>query len=200
MRQLGVVKGDMIVGEVGRQLLPVIVLENDRPEHKFLGEEALAWGQNLTAAIAAITSFAGLRNPAGSGKILVVERVLGIRAATGQRMYYGLARSPTVTQVNTEQPRDTRQQPSGAFGVGATGIVGQIVSARSDTIVVTPFVVGEFGAAALNASAQIEPSLVLAADDTLLVWPSDGAGSNTVNAAIQASFFWRERALEPTEL
>jgi hypothetical protein len=198
-RKLGVVKGDDIVSEVHRQIFPVIVVEDDRPEHKLLAGERLAWGQNLTAAIAAITSFVGLRNPLGSELVLVVESVRGIRAATGQRCYLGLARGPTVTQASTEQPRDTRLQPTGAFGTAAPNIAGQIVSARSDTIVVTPFVVAEIGESALNASALWQEPVILQPGDVLFVWPSNGNGGNELNAAIQGSFTWRERPTEPGE-
>jgi len=210
LKQLSVAKGLDHVEVLG-QLVGAIVLENDRPEHKYLAGEALAWGQILKAAAGAgVTGFAGLRNPSGSGKIVVVE---SIRVTVGDsdnsalgRVYIGLSRGPTVTAANTEQPRDTRLQPTGAFGTAAPGIAGQVVSAQSDTIVVAPFVVAEivYGGDQLATAvsqfqvAYTEP-IILAPGDVLLVWPSDGVGGNTANLAIQGSFTWRERTVEPTE-
>jgi hypothetical protein len=202
LQHLAVTKGLDHV-ELLSQLTAAIVLENDRPENKYLADENLAWGQNLLAAQGAgIVGFVGLRNPTGSGKLVVTESLEGIRVTTG-RIYIGLGRTVTVTQVNTEQPRDTRLQKAGQFGVGAPNIAGQIVSARSDTIVTTPFVVAERGASGGNITAQgaglYTIPVVLAPGDTVFVWGSDGLGGTLANEAIQASFTWRERTMEPTE-
>ena len=117
-----------------------------------------------------------------------------------------LARGATLTAANTEQPRDTRLQPTGAFGTAAPGIAGQIVSGQSDTIVVSPFAVGEMlyahkdvATQATAHQAQMVQPFVLAPNDALLVAPSDSSGGFTANTAIQATVFWRERTLEPTE-
>jgi hypothetical protein len=194
LKQLGVVKGLDHV-ELSATLAAAIVLENDRPEHKYLAGEALAWGQLLLAAQGAgIAGYVGIRNPAASGKLVVVEEYY---AVAGQRYYVMLARGPTVTQANTEQPRDTRLQPSGAFGTAAPNIAGQVVSARSDTIAVTPFAVREIGTVANED--QLHPPVVLAAGDVLFIALSDGIGGLTLNSAVQANFAWRERTLEPSE-
>jgi len=202
MRKLGVVKGDNVVSELHQQVFPVVVLEDDRPEHKFAAGERLAWGQYLLAAAGAgITGYIGLRNPLTSGIVLVVEWFQGHRYSGSNLMYLALARGATLTQQNTEQPRDTRWQASGAFGVGAPNITGQIVSGRSDTIVVTPFVVAELGP--VGSVAQVceanDLAICLAPGDTLITMLSDAAGGTVVNAALQASFRWRERTLEPGE-
>jgi hypothetical protein len=201
MRKLGVVKGDNVVSELHQQVFPVVVLEEDRPEHKFAAGERLAWGQYLLAAQGAgIVGYVGLRNPVGSGIIVIVGTAVGGNSTT-RRHYIGLARGDTATLRSTEQPRDTRIQPSGAFGVGAPNIAGQIVSARSDTIAVSPFVVGEYLSLipTLGGGAPVQHNTVLAPGDTVYVWESDGGGGNITNAAMQASFTWRERSLEPGE-
>jgi hypothetical protein len=207
LKQLAVAKGLDHVEVLG-QLIGAIVLENDRPEHKYLAGEQLAWGQYLLAAAGAgVIGYVGVRNPTGSGKIVVVDRVAAQPAITSiNRFYLGLARAPTVTAQNTEQPRDTRIQPTGAFGTAAPQIAGQIVSARSDTIVVLPFVVWEFVAGLSNVatnshnnSGAVDVEVILAPGDVLLTWISDGVGGSGSNSAVQGSFRWRERTLEPTE-
>jgi hypothetical protein len=210
MQALAVTKGLDHV-ELSALLMAAVVLENDRPESKYLAGEALAWGQYLLAAQGAgIVGYVGLRNPAASGKIIVVEAAHLFKGSTDnatiQRYYTGLARGATLTARSTEQPRDTRLQPSGAFGTAAPNIAGQVVSGRSDTIVVAPFATGELcsansGTATATASflARLERPVVLAPDDTLLLWGSDAGGGTLANVAIQGSFYWRERTTEPTE-
>ena len=208
LKQLAVLKGLDHV-ELSAVLQGGLLRENDRPEHKYLAGEALAWGQFLLSAIAAVVGFVGVRNPAGSGKIVILEKATittDSGASTFRHIYYALARGATLTAQNTEQPRDTRLQPTGAFGTAAPGIVGQVVSGRSDTIVVTPFVVGELLAAfsfvatstAIHLAVLDEP-VVLAPGDSVLFSVSDAAGGSVAALAIQGSFFWRERTLEPTE-
>jgi hypothetical protein len=200
LKQLSVAKGLDHVEVLG-QLVGAIVLENDRPEHKYLAGEQLAWGQFLQAAIAAVTGFVGLRNPSGSGKIVIAEYwEASSPLATPARYYAALVRGATLTQANTEQPRDTRIQPTGAFGTAAPQIAGQIVSGRSDTIAVTPFVVAEYTAGnQFNRGHVYYSPLVLAPGDALVLSISDAAGGQQVNFPIQGQFVWRERTLEPTE-
>jgi hypothetical protein len=194
--------------ELLSQLTASVILENDRPETKYLAGERLAFGQLLFAAQGAgIVGWVGLRNPGGSGSILIIEKIRARPQGGAQRtVYLSLARAPTVTQANTEQPRDTRIQPTGVFGTAAPNIVGQIVSARSDTIVVVPFVVAEivqaFSAATLPdtvSPAIWDDPIVLAPGDVAFVNQSDNSGGNTTNQQMQASFVWRERTMEPTE-
>ena len=206
LKNLGVVKGLDHV-ELLSQLTGALVLENDRPEHKFLAGERLGWGQLLLAAAGAgVIGHVGIRNPAGSGIIVIVENFECFPQTT-RRVYMELSRGGTWTQANTEQPRDTRWQPTGAFGVGAPNIAGQIVSGRSDTLGVVPFVVGEttggFNIVATTAAVanfrQVPTGIVLAPGDIFSLASSDGAGGNIANEAFQASYVWRERTLEPTE-
>lgn len=209
LKQLGVIKGLDHV-ELNAALVAALVLENDRPEHKYLSGEALAWGQYLLAAPGAgVTGYVGLRNPVGSGKLVVTEELRAIPGIYSQflRVYIGLARAAAnLTARSTEQPRDTRLQPTGAFGVGAPGIVGQIVSATSDTLTPTPFVVAELLSANSSVATQSAATpaiwrqpVILTPGDTVFLFPSDGVGGTQANANFQASFVWRERTLEPTE-
>lgn len=199
-RKLGVVKGDDIVSEVHRQIFPVIIVEGDRPEHKLLAGERLAWGQYLLAAAGAgVVGRVGIRNPSGSSIIIVVEQVATENAGSNSPYYLGLARGSTPTIRGTEQPRDTRIQPAGAFGVGAPNITGQIVSALNTTETVLPFVVWEFGQNQNAAMVELYPECILAPNDTLYLWKSDGIGGSQANIAVQGSFRWRERATEPGE-
>jgi hypothetical protein len=198
LKSLAVTKGLDHV-ELLAQLTAAVVLENDRPEHKYSAGEALAWGQFLAAAVALVIRYVGVRNPAGSGKIVVVEHARGI-ASTTTRMYLALVRDAVLTAEATEQPRDTRLQPTGAFGTAAPNIAGQIVSGRSDTITVVPFVVAELTNYGVNGGDyRWTGSCVLAPGDALLSFISDGAGGSVAGVAHQASFQWRERTLEPTE-
>ena len=208
IKNLSVAKGLDHV-EVLASLTAALILENDRPEHKYLSGESLAAGQNLLAALGAgVTGFIGLRNPSGSGKIVILEAIRAVRSGVTDlgRLYVALSRAAVWTQVNTEQPLDTRIQPTGAFGTAAPNIAGQVVTGRSDTITVTPFVIAEIlagyqsaGTVAAAVQGYWDSPVVLAPGDTLSVHPSDGAGGNTANLAFEVSFVWRERTLEPTE-
>ncbi len=210
LKQLAVAKGLDHVEVLG-QLIGAIVLENDRPEHKYLAGERLGVGQFLLAAQGAgIIGYVGLRNPLGSGSLVVLEEARALHSSAGSttisRTYGMLVRGATLTQASTEQPRDTRLQPSGAFGTFAPNIVGQVVSGRSDTIAVTPFAICESvsansNSATLSASFQsvLNQPIVLAPGDSFLMSASDGLGGNFANYSIQGSFWWRERTLEPTE-
>lgn len=209
LKQLAVLKGLDHV-ELLAELRACLVLENDRPEHKYLAGEALACGQYLFAAPGVgVISYVGLRNPSGSGKILIVEEALAIvadQSANYGRVYLMLARGGTMTARSTEQPRDTRIQPSGAFGTAAPGIVGQMVSAVNTDIGVVPFAIAELltvnslaaTSFAANQARSTQP-FVLAPNDSLLFSVSDGIGGNETNLQLQVSMFWRERTLEPTE-
>src|SRR5258705_10772111 len=48
------------------RLLPVVVIENDRPEHAFAGIELLSGGENVQPTTAAQFSFVGVRDPLDS--------------------------------------------------------------------------------------------------------------------------------------
>ncbi len=213
LKQLSVAKGIDHVEVLG-QLMGALVLENDRPEHKYLSGERLAVGQILKAAAGAgVWGAAGLRNPTGSGSLVILEHATALvdaSAATSISRVYGsllrMAAGVVLTQASTEQPRDTRIQPSGAFGVFAPNIVGQIVSGQSDTIGALPFVIAELATANCNvatfAASMLgvwDQHLILAPGDVFLFEPSNGVGGFSTNISIQGSFWWRERTLEPTE-
>lgn len=68
---------------LGAEVIPILVLENDRPEWAFLANEFLAGGFAERTAPGLGRSRYQLRNPAGSGAIAVIESLLLTTAGPG---------------------------------------------------------------------------------------------------------------------
>lgn len=172
--------------QLSPDLQAVLVLENDRPEFKFLGGETLGMGFGDAAAGAANYSHVGLINPVGSGVLVVVERVLLALTAAGSIGQIGLqAIGATAWSTAHAYMRDTRGYP--ASGSGQT-------SALTGT-----FVGADLGAAhgylwqqPLGAN-RIDLDMVLSPGFVALVRPG------TVNQRCVATWFFRERPIELSE-
>src|SRR5256885_3568604 len=87
---------------------PGFILENDRPEWGFLKDEMLWTSQSLNpGAVAAQFAFIQIFNPAGSGRIVTVKRILVFTTAA-QQISRGLTTTVRGATGSFMVARDTR--------------------------------------------------------------------------------------------
>jgi len=162
-------------------IFPMLALEVDRPEWHFLGGERLCQMRWQDAAVAANFSSVGLRNPEGSGVLIVVESITMWFAANAQA-YIGVRANTTIDASYPGRSRDTRN--------AAANAVGLLVERTQAT------------APAYQTSHVVALASTLVRDDTpwiltpgyeLMTWPA------AQNVAQTTTFNWRERHLEPSE-
>jgi hypothetical protein len=138
-----------------------------------------------TAAIAAQTSAAKIRNPAGSNVIAVVEKVMFIEGGTQQTVFLQLA-ADTVDYAGaiTGQRLDARGRANSTllFSTNATGT-------GTTTI--------EEAGMPINTSYDF----IMTANQELTVLPGNSCQliAGSVNANFGVTFRWRERFLEDSE-
>ena len=173
------------VSETLSELFPVLDVERVPGELLLLGGTRLAWGGDSRPAVAANTGKIQLFNPADSGTLITVTRILYQAQFTGLMR---LAIQPTArtNNINSGRYRDTR------LG-NVDPPVGQI---RSET---TPTIVTILNR--LWAETNVQQQLV---DENGIAILAPGAGvtmqSDASNVQINVTFFWRERAAEESEL
>jgi len=185
LRRTGDLKGPgSKVNDVLEELFPTIDVEQVPYELLALEGTALAAGGAVRAAVAAVNNRIQLFNPAGSGKLVTVT-LIHIQVGAGQDVALGLAAVALATAIGTDRLRD------GRFGVG----LNPSAQVRFDT------------------NAAVSPTTfrfrVNTAGDTLedtkglyILTPGTGltVTTSTVQTSLTASFFWRERVAEPSEL
>lgn len=113
--------GGLPAPTVAPEMFPVISLENDRPEWGFLKGERHMTG--FYQGGPTVGNFEGveLRNPAGSGVIVVVNRIVTIAAADTR--YYRAA-APIAGLLGGTAPMDLRDPMPGANINGIATIAG----------------------------------------------------------------------------
>jgi hypothetical protein len=173
--------------QMGSDISPVLDIGDPPPENRYLMSERLCVGQAEGAANAGQSSWTGILNPAGSGLLIVVEKIVVNKSVTG-RIFFFRARGLTGTVSTTRCYRDTR--------------------INSDVLVVPGGIV-QSGIALATAPGRnnIAQAYVLATTTFTLDIPwvlgplsSIGVFCETLNEATQATYFWRERALLASEL
>lgn len=186
LRRVGDLKGGgSKVNDVLSELFPMFDVENLPLELYKLAGWNIAIGAHSVSPVAAETSRIQVFNPAASGKIAVVTQI-SARSPTAQRLRYATTFTALLTGIGTETFRDIRHPVAAR----------PTVQVRSDTTV---------AATDANGMAHIEVNieLVIAAEKGLFVLPpGTGAeiGTNDVNTGLTATFYWRERVAEPSEL
>lgn len=162
-------------------VFPMLALEVDRPEWKFLGGERLCGGRMTDGNVAAQYSHVGLRNPAGSGMLVVVQKILIGFAANGA-MYVALRAISTADNIYATYTRDSRWP----------GLLGSAKIIDHTTAVAqgTPYA---YIRGLANTTAQLTDPYVLHPGYDLLV------RNAAVNVQVDCSFMWTERGFEPNE-
>lgn len=175
------------------ELLPVVVVENDRPEWSFAGLE-LPWGTGFTnsPAIAGELSYVVVFNPVGSGIVSVVTTVQRGSDGSVHRLISGFLDATAVTEFGPGS-LIAGGRDSGFFPEGA-GPAGQ---PRTATRVAIGTTVGQmFGAIAhwsLLTAAEVSPPTYFC-----VLRPGSylASQSDTAATAINVQFLGYERAQE----
>jgi len=186
MRRVGDLKGPGAkVGEVLEEVFPIVDLESPPAELYALGGTALGFGGTAVTAVAAEFSRAQVFNPLGSGKIITVTSAL-FSVPTTDGIRWGLVNAALLTGVGTEVQRDPRLGfTSAPVGEIRRNTTAAAAPATGQTVLLadTPFTLTD-----LNGLAVLPEGFGLE------------ASPRTVNIALFATFFWRERVAEPSEL
>lgn len=171
------------------EILSAIVLEQDRPEWKFLGGERMVTGFASQAAVVGEYQGNGCRNPAASGILLVIEAIIPVNNPTIQvNLVTSDAVATDVTTISSPFARDSR------LGFTGNGGAGRLLTASSTN-------------ATLNRSGPVGRFIGSTGTPVVpWVWPfvlSPGFELFVVNinqnTASSATWVWRERPLESSE-
>jgi len=186
LRRVGaMIGGGSKVSEVLAELFPTIDVE------RVPGELLILGGTRLCIAAAIVTGAAGERariqvfNPVDSGTLVTISSVV-ISTLTIQNIRWATTETALTTGLGTEAFRD-RRLPDGGRPVGAI---------RTDSTVAATDV---HGLARLLAST---PYFLTDRNSVAVLPPGSGfeVGADTVATAVVATFYWRERVAEASEL
>jgi hypothetical protein len=166
-------------------IFPMIALESDRPEWAFLGGENLCAGTRTDAAVAGSVSHVGLSNPRGSGVVVVITKIIVI-GASGNGYNLCMQRGTQSDAAGYGVKLDTRAWPSATLWTPVAPLFDYTNATAIGAL---------FGFLRIGPELQRECALnvVLNPGSRMIVRQS------AVNAASQCTFFWRERALSPSE-
>lgn len=168
-------------------VFPMLGLEMDRPEWKYLGGEVLVSGWGAKSPVAGEFGNVTLENASGSGALIVLEQI-GISIATaGQVEIFPLHTASGLTNVSSRYARDLRwDNPTGTFFKQATGIIRQ-----GDLTPISPSNAYFYPLAGTSCLYPVE----------YVIPPGRGISvrAATANIALRVWFVWRERSLEQSE-
>lgn len=169
------------------EIIPAVILENDRPEYKFLGgEHLMTVGAQITSAV---SNFAQLQlyNPAGSGALVILEQIEFCLASAG---LWGIYVTQTELAGGAPTSLTTFKRDSRFGGATAAGGVANVAITTHTAIVGARLFVARDAANATNAR-RFE----------YVLSPGYGLTLTTVNTNIDvgANIQWRERFLEQSE-
>ena len=183
------IKGPNPVPQISPEIVHAIVLENDRPEHRFLAGEQL-WSSGAVGSGASVGNFSsvGIGNPANSGILVVI---------TGGLQWASAASSPVANMSSALIPAVSSQAcivlDSGWSRKVALGVTGRIQNAYAagtiqngfDTIILT----------AVNVIQPVHALPIVLRPGGFVDYLQSVANQN-----INGIFFGYSRALEPSEL
>lgn len=183
MRALGDSKG---AGGVERysETLDLVMDPWGRPEWAYLRAERLCQGFTSEAADVANFSNCQLMNPAGSGMLVVVERIWIVAVVVTSFNVEHTTVATTTLQTGQSHPRDSRYLP-------LTAIVAQVRHGVSAAALGTP--VNQIRILQGDSKEDVV-GYVLSPGNSILVRPS------AINLGLNVSFAWRERKAYPGEL
>jgi len=173
------------VSEILGELFPVVDLEAVPGELLRLGGTFLAWGSASMVGAAGESSKTQLFNPVDSGTIITVSHFdVGLNGTDTVR--YGIETTPLTNGIGTESHRDTRTAVT-------VRPVGEI---RTESAVATAPASGRILLLSSRTFHQRDENSVA------VLLPGSGltVGMTTVALRIDTTFFWRERAVEASEI
>lgn len=175
--------GDQHVSnELGPEIVPVFVVDHDRPEYEFLEGTRRCSAIVIATAAAALRSTARLACGLGSNNLVIVDRVIVLCAATSMFLKFNPA-TTGETAVTTARAIDRRwgaQRPFAAVasnntlteaGTGGENFAQMLLTGSNGT---------------LNGFEWRDP-IVINPSSSLIVVPG------TDNLQLTATFVWRER-------
>jgi len=173
------------VSETLSELFPVLDVERVPGELLLLGGTRLAWGGQQLVASVGNTGKVQLFNPVDSGSLITVTSIV-FTAQTNNFFRIAIEPLPRLTRTNTERYRD------GRLGVGELP-VGQVRHETTATIVtVTNRLWTQQN---VTQELKDENGICVLSPGTGVTMASDGS-----NTQMSASFLWRERPAEESEL
>lgn len=186
MRRVGDLKGPgSKVNDVLEELFPVLDVEQVPGELLILAGTDLCVGAGSIAGAVGEVGRIQLFNPVGSGKIMTVTTV--ISSFTGNStMRLGISVTPLTNGVGTETFRDTRR-------AGASQPTGQI---RTVSSVAFANATWQFAVLANRPQFIHDPNGIVVLSEGFGI---DTSPADTVLFTL-ATFMWRERLAEPSEL
>lgn len=182
LQRLLVIKADPPAPELAPEVVAVLPLDDVGLEWEYLKGGRLMAGAWSQAALAANNSGARLRNPAGSGILIIVVAVRYTVTVAGEVIVTRGVSTSNLASAVTEISRDARAPDAGA------GIVSNAntVTAAGDLVHVE-----QLGA---NTPAALAQVAVLSPSSSLDVV------TNHLNTNLSGSFWWVERAQEASEV
>lgn len=184
LRRVGDLKGPgSKVNDVLQELFPTIDVENVPGELLFLMGTRIGWGATAKTPTAGKKAGIQLFNPAASGHLVTVSRVM-LSSGTSGNLTWGLVSLALSTNTGIPRLRD------GRVGVGPTGVAELRTSVDAVSLA--------SGQARVAAGAPV----VLEDRNSVSVL-SPGTGLSIIGIVDQniiVSFQYRERVAEPSEL
>ena len=179
--KLASVSGQLeIAAQLSPEVSPVLVLESDRAEWLYLGNQRLMGGRIAVAAQAASPSVGRIRAPSNSAILGVIELIIiSSTSAIEASLRLGTATADRATAL-TVSPRDSRWQ--GTLTAGA-------LKMSQDN---AAFAGNEFLEVSLaaNTPLYIKPAGIVLVQGNHL-----DLGTTTLNVPFNATVFWREREI-----
>jgi len=173
------------VNDALTELFPMIDLENVPGELLVLGGTDICFGAGSLTSAAGESPRMSVFNPAGSGKIAVVTSVY-ISVLVLSTIRWTVSLAALSTGVGIQRFRDGRR---GATSRPTCGIFQQSSVAQTDGV----------GRAILDANSMFK---LEDPNGIAVISPGFGfeVGSTAALARLDATFYWRERVAEPSEL
>jgi hypothetical protein len=192
LQKLFVLKGGPPSAQLASEVMPVFPFFTG-VEHRYLEGWDRFGNSSSQAGVAAVVSGIRLRNPLASGTIAVVEKIFvhNAAAAVDQPLLQIGAIGTDLNTITTMTGvrLDSRGRPNPT-----------LINSRSAAVSAVNLTANLLQYA-LNANTQNFDLLVFEEQEITML-PGDALQviSNTVNTQMSVSFFWRERALEESEL
>jgi len=199
-RLAGVRQTGAVSPVLASEILPGVILENDRPEFAFLGRDYIATGGGGGTATLTNDNWVAFSNPTGSGKLMVLEGATWSYSDPGTT--YGvavfLATYASVSAFGVASiggPRDTRWYAKYGTTPPEVGVRGEI---RVVTNVLLPAVLQRLNNVRVSGVRFVPNCLmtpvVLSPGFSVVL-----GGNSPAVAGFGCDFSWRERPLEPDE-
>lgn len=184
IRKIGnIVGARSIATTILEDVFPMLDMENTPPELMILAGKKLAWGTHLRPLEVLEFSSVQLFNPADSGMVAVVTKVLISTQATAVALVN--KNTPLTDSSGTRAFRDGRD-------VGTP-----VMQIRSESSLVV-----ESGALITLVESNIAFDFDLQKSGLIVLTPGTGlqVQARTINFSLRANFMWYERVLESSEL